>query len=262
MCNWIVKYNFSWENENVFLTLSLSSQISNVLNISNIWHEICWNNKMETGASDCGNNWYNSSQHSNNNTIESLAGTQNYSGLSVFSAVPVGGSIAPGQSQDITVTFQPDHPSVYYSDTLTIELVNKVSRAHTLTHAFIAFLYSPTPWPRSHGPGKTVLYLHPVCPLFNTALFLSQTEVCVMDLKGAASSHNMYLYGGDQLTVPIESLLPPLITSLTQPTGSEASVSLSSSFTTNVMEIITSVWNSIVLHRLELTLDSASECFP
>lgn len=62
-----------------------------------------------------------------------LTGTQNYSGLSVFSVVPIEGSIAPGQSQNITVTFQPDHPSVYYSDRLTIELMNKVSRGHTHT---------------------------------------------------------------------------------------------------------------------------------
>ncbi|XP_041802502.1 cilia- and flagella-associated protein 74 [Chelmon rostratus] len=97
-------------------------------------------------------------------------GTQNYSGLSVFSVVPVEGSIAAGQSQDIAVTFHPDHSSVNYSDRLTIELMNK-------------------------------------------------SKVCVMDLKGAASSHNMYLYGGDPLTVPIESLLPPLITSQPQPTA-------------------------------------------
>ncbi|KAF3696620.1 Cilia- and flagella-associated protein 74 [Channa argus] len=97
-------------------------------------------------------------------------GTQNYSGLSVFSVVPIEGSIAPGQSQDITVIFQPDHSSVNYSDTLTIELTNK-------------------------------------------------SKVCVMDLKGAASSHNMYLYGADVLTVPIESLLPPLITCQPQLTG-------------------------------------------
>ncbi|XP_035499668.2 cilia- and flagella-associated protein 74 isoform X3 [Scophthalmus maximus] len=97
----------------------------------------------------------------------SCAGTQNYSGLSVFSFVPGGGSIAPGESQDVTVTFQPDHPSVNYSDKLTIQLMN-------------------------------------------------ETEVCVVDLKGAASSHNMYLYGGDVLTVPIESLIPPLMTSPTQ----------------------------------------------
>ncbi|XP_069383318.1 cilia- and flagella-associated protein 74 isoform X2 [Paralichthys olivaceus] len=104
--------------------------------------------------------------------VQPIVGTQNYSGLSVFSVVPVEGSIAPGQSQDITVTFQPDHPSVNYSDKLTIQLMNK-------------------------------------------------SKVCVMDLKGAASSHNTYLYGGDALTVPIESLLPPLITSQTQPTESE-----------------------------------------
>ncbi|XP_056278610.1 cilia- and flagella-associated protein 74 [Pseudoliparis swirei] len=89
-------------------------------------------------------------------------GTQNYSGLCVFSAAPVEGSIAPGQSRDIALTFQPDHPSVYYSDRLTVELMDK-------------------------------------------------SEVCAVDLRGAASSHNMYLTGGDRLTVPIESPLPPLI---------------------------------------------------
>ncbi|XP_073326821.1 cilia- and flagella-associated protein 74 isoform X2 [Pagrus major] len=104
--------------------------------------------------------------------VQPTVGTQNYSGLSVFSVVPVEGSIAPGQSQDITVTFQPDHPSVNYSDRLTIELMNK-------------------------------------------------SKVCMMDLKGAASSHNMYLYGGDLLTVPVESLLPPLIASQPQLAESE-----------------------------------------
>ncbi|XP_044067515.1 cilia- and flagella-associated protein 74 isoform X4 [Siniperca chuatsi] len=104
--------------------------------------------------------------------VQPTVGTQNYSGLSVFSVVPIEGSIAPGRSQEITVNFQPDHPSVNYSDRLTIELMNK-------------------------------------------------TKVCVMDLKGAASSYNMYLYGGDLLTVPIESLLPPLLTSQPQFTESE-----------------------------------------
>ncbi|XP_075331716.1 cilia- and flagella-associated protein 74 [Odontesthes bonariensis] len=103
--------------------------------------------------------------------VQPTVGAQNYSGLSVFSVAPLEGSIAPGQSQDITITFQPDHPSVSYSDKLTIELKNK-------------------------------------------------SKVCVMDLKGAASSHNMYLYGGDLLTVPIESLLPSLITG--QPQLTEA----------------------------------------
>ncbi|XP_057673700.1 cilia- and flagella-associated protein 74 isoform X1 [Corythoichthys intestinalis] len=96
--------------------------------------------------------------------IQPVVGTQNYNGLSVFSVLPVEGSIAAKQSQDVIVTFHPDHPSVNYSDQLTIELVNK-------------------------------------------------SKLCVLDLKGAASSHNMYLQGGDQLAVPIESLLPPPITS-------------------------------------------------
>ncbi|XP_034446990.1 cilia- and flagella-associated protein 74 isoform X2 [Hippoglossus hippoglossus] len=101
--------------------------------------------------------------------VRPIVGTQNYSGRSVFSAGPVKGSIAPGQSQDITVTFQPDHQSVKYSDELTIQLMNK-------------------------------------------------SEVCVMDLTGAASSHNMYLHGGDVLNVPFEPLLLPLIPSQAQPT--------------------------------------------
>ncbi|XP_053173341.1 cilia- and flagella-associated protein 74 [Scomber japonicus] len=104
--------------------------------------------------------------------VQPTVGTQNQSGLSVFSVVPVEGSIAPGQSQDITITFKPDHPSVNYSDRLIVELRNK-------------------------------------------------SKVCVIDLKGAASSHNMYLCGGDLLTVPIESLLPPLITCQSQFTESE-----------------------------------------
>ncbi|MGH0128943.1 UNVERIFIED_CONTAM: hypothetical protein FKN15_057786 [Acipenser sinensis] len=54
----------------------------------------------------------------------------------------VEGAINPGTSQDITVTFQPDHESLYYSDRLTVEIVNKEvahviqlkgsSRTHTM----------------------------------------------------------------------------------------------------------------------------------
>uniref|UniRef100_UPI0037E86F41 cilia- and flagella-associated protein 74 n=1 Tax=Semicossyphus pulcher TaxID=241346 RepID=UPI0037E86F41 len=104
--------------------------------------------------------------------VQPNVGTQNYSGRSVFSVVPGEGSIAPGQSQDITVTFQPDHPSVNYSDRLTIELIN-------------------------------------------------MTKVCVMDLRGAASLHNMYLYGGDILTASSDDLLPSLISDQPQLKDSE-----------------------------------------
>ncbi|XP_005459922.1 cilia- and flagella-associated protein 74 isoform X3 [Oreochromis niloticus] len=111
-----------------------------------------------------------------NSHVHPAVGTQNYSGLSVFSVVPVEGSIPPGQSQEFTVTFRPDHPSVNYSDKLTVELMNK-------------------------------------------------SKVCVMELKGAASSHSMYLCGGDLLTVPVESLLPSVITSEPQLTESEVTES-------------------------------------
>ncbi|XP_061115099.1 cilia- and flagella-associated protein 74 [Conger conger] len=52
-------------------------------------------------------------------------GTQNYTGVSVFSVRPVEGAIPPGKTQDIAVTFQPDHESLHYSDRLTVELTNK-----------------------------------------------------------------------------------------------------------------------------------------
>ncbi|KAJ8016666.1 hypothetical protein DPEC_G00009610 [Dallia pectoralis] len=52
-------------------------------------------------------------------------GTQNHSGLNVFSVSPIEGAIAPGRNQDIMVTFSPDHDSVHYSDRLTVELMNK-----------------------------------------------------------------------------------------------------------------------------------------
>ncbi|XP_023649466.2 cilia- and flagella-associated protein 74 isoform X1 [Paramormyrops kingsleyae] len=54
-----------------------------------------------------------------------VVGTQNYSGLCVFSVSPVEGSILPGKTQDITVKFQPDHESPFYSDRLSVELITK-----------------------------------------------------------------------------------------------------------------------------------------
>ncbi|XP_043967379.1 cilia- and flagella-associated protein 74 [Gambusia affinis] len=57
--------------------------------------------------------------------IHPAVGTQNYRGLSVFSVLPLEGSLAPGKKQDVTITFQPDHSSLNYTDRLTIELLNK-----------------------------------------------------------------------------------------------------------------------------------------
>ncbi|XP_076023285.1 cilia- and flagella-associated protein 74 [Genypterus blacodes] len=102
--------------------------------------------------------------------VQPTVGIQNYSGLSVFTVTPIEGSISPQESQDITVTFRPDHPSVNYSDRLTVQLNNK-------------------------------------------------SKVCEVDLKGAACTHSMYVCGGDKLSVPIESPLPPIVTSESQLTG-------------------------------------------
>lgn len=63
-------------------------------------------------------------------SISPWPGTQNYSGQSVFNVTPIEGTIAPGKSQDITVTFLPDHESLHYSDILKVELMNKVPQNH------------------------------------------------------------------------------------------------------------------------------------
>lgn len=58
-------------------------------------------------------------------------GTQNFSGMCVFSVTPVEGSISSEQSVDVVISFQPDHPSVNYRDRLSIKLMNQVrNQAH------------------------------------------------------------------------------------------------------------------------------------
>uniref|UniRef100_A0A8D1SZ79 Cilia and flagella associated protein 74 n=1 Tax=Sus scrofa TaxID=9823 RepID=A0A8D1SZ79_PIG len=54
-----------------------------------------------------------------------VVGTQNLSGQSVFSVVPVEGVMDPGRAQDFTVTFSPDHESLYFSDRLQVVLFEK-----------------------------------------------------------------------------------------------------------------------------------------
>ncbi|XP_049630515.1 cilia- and flagella-associated protein 74, partial [Suncus etruscus] len=54
-----------------------------------------------------------------------VVGTQNYGGQSVFSVSPVEGVMEPGQTQDFTVTFSPDHESLYFSDQLRVVLFKK-----------------------------------------------------------------------------------------------------------------------------------------
>ncbi|XP_042637533.1 cilia- and flagella-associated protein 74 [Orycteropus afer afer] len=54
-----------------------------------------------------------------------VVGTQNLNGQSVFSVAPVEGIIEPGKAQDFTVTFSPDHESLYFSDRLQVVLFDK-----------------------------------------------------------------------------------------------------------------------------------------
>ncbi|ERE83315.1 hypothetical protein H671_2g6798 [Cricetulus griseus] len=54
-----------------------------------------------------------------------IVGTQNHNGQSVFSVVPVEGLMLPGKAQEFTVTFSPDHESLYFSDLLQVVLFEK-----------------------------------------------------------------------------------------------------------------------------------------
>uniref|UniRef100_A0A8C0W0P9 CFA74 protein n=1 Tax=Castor canadensis TaxID=51338 RepID=A0A8C0W0P9_CASCN len=54
-----------------------------------------------------------------------VVGTQNHNGQSVFSVTPVEGLMFPGKAQDFTVTFSPDHESLYFSDQLQVVLFEK-----------------------------------------------------------------------------------------------------------------------------------------
>ncbi|XP_074074808.1 cilia- and flagella-associated protein 74 [Macrotis lagotis] len=54
-----------------------------------------------------------------------IIGTQNYNGHSVFSISPIDGTMEPGKTQDFTLTFSPDHESLYYSDRFQVVLFNK-----------------------------------------------------------------------------------------------------------------------------------------
>ena len=58
---------------------------------------------------------------------ESFLGCSNYYGQIVFDCVPACGTIEPGTSQEIAVTFTADHPSDCYADELRIEVNNDVS---------------------------------------------------------------------------------------------------------------------------------------
>nr|XP_042128220.1 cilia- and flagella-associated protein 74 isoform X7 [Peromyscus maniculatus bairdii] len=54
-----------------------------------------------------------------------IVGTQNHNGQSVFSVVPVEGLMVPGKTHEFTITFSPDHESLYFSDLLQVVLFEK-----------------------------------------------------------------------------------------------------------------------------------------
>ncbi|KAL1777360.1 cilia-and flagella-associated protein 74 isoform X1 [Sigmodon hispidus] len=54
-----------------------------------------------------------------------IVGTQNHNGQSVFSVAPVEGIMFPGKTQEFTITFSPDHESLYFSDLLQVVLFEK-----------------------------------------------------------------------------------------------------------------------------------------
>lgn len=60
-----------------------------------------------------------------------LAGPQNYDGSSVFDCKPCEGTIATGESHEITVTFKPDHSSRFFTDGARIILFN-LEQAHVV----------------------------------------------------------------------------------------------------------------------------------
>lgn len=77
------------------------------------------------------------------------AGTQNLSGQSVFSVVPVTGILDPGKAQDFTVTFSPDHESLYFSDRLQVVLFEKVGLRDPCGSPSHLFLLCPTSRPKT-----------------------------------------------------------------------------------------------------------------
>lgn len=154
------------------------------------------------------------------------SGTQNYSGQSVFSVFPVEGVMDPGGAQDFTVTFSPDHESLYFSDRLQVVLFEKVRLRHqprALLPPFPALPHlgglgpilgaphwvgSQVKRPASpvHGPHPSPAA--PGAPALGTRLLcsLSQKVSQQILLKGMAREHMMFVEGGDPLDVPVESL--------------------------------------------------------
>ncbi|RMX35928.1 hypothetical protein pdam_00005199 [Pocillopora damicornis] len=57
-------------------------------------------------------------------TQQHALGPSNYNGMAVFDCVPAQGVIGPGESKEITISFNPDHPSQLYADEVSVEINN------------------------------------------------------------------------------------------------------------------------------------------
>ncbi|XP_029193987.2 cilia- and flagella-associated protein 74-like [Acropora millepora] len=51
-----------------------------------------------------------------------VLGPSNYNGMAVFNCVPAHGTIGPGESKEVTVSFSPDHASELYADEVSVEI--------------------------------------------------------------------------------------------------------------------------------------------
>lgn len=57
-------------------------------------------------------------------TQQHALGPSNYNGMAVFDCVPAQGIIGPGESKEITISFNPDHASELYADEVSVEINN------------------------------------------------------------------------------------------------------------------------------------------
>ncbi|XP_073247249.1 cilia- and flagella-associated protein 74-like [Porites lutea] len=55
-------------------------------------------------------------------TQRHVLGPSNYNGMAVFDCVPAKGVIGPGESKEITISFNPDHASELYADEVAVEI--------------------------------------------------------------------------------------------------------------------------------------------
>ncbi|KAI4895097.1 hypothetical protein NFI96_026229 [Prochilodus magdalenae] len=160
----VVNFGYVLEKESATQVFTLQNSSSLPVQFSVLLDSLC--------LSSCSNSRLLPAFLSPASVPQTTLGTQNHSGQSVFSVSPREGAIGPGKSQDITVTFQPDHESLHYQDMLRVQLMNKQC-------------------------------------------------VCVMELRGAARCHTMFVCGGDALDTCSESLIPNHIynTAETEHTG-------------------------------------------